>query len=172
MTYSDHYRAEAMLPASAEQVFAYLDDPRRLVGHMSKRSWMMAGGKMSIDVDAAGGRAPGSLIRLYGHMLGLTLSVEERVIERQAPRRKVWQTEGPTRLLVLTHYRMGFDIGSRGAATQLAVWIDFSKPEAGVWAWLSRRLGPWYARWCVDRMLVDAKRQFASSARGSEASAS
>jgi len=169
MSYSDHYRAEARLPAAAEQVFAYLDDPRRLVSHMSKRSWMMAGGRMSIDLDAAGGRAPGSLIRLHGRMLGLTLSVEERVTERLAPHRKVWQTEGMARLLVLTAYRMGFEILNVEAGTQLAVWIEFSKPVAGLWGLLGRSLGPRYARWCVDRMLADARQQFASPVSGSAA---
>lgn len=153
-----------MLPVAADQVFAYLDDPHGLVGHMLKRSWMMAGSKMSIDVDAAGGRAPGSVIRLNGRMLGLRLAVEERVTERQAPQRKVWQTQGAPRLLVLTRYRMGFDIRSAEAATLLAIWIDFSVPEVGVWALLGSHLDSWYACWCVDRMMADARQRFASSA--------
>ena len=132
MTYSGHYGAEATLPVAAEQVFAYLDDPRRLVGHMSQRSWMMAGGKMSINVDAAGGRVPGSVIRLNGRMLGLTLAVEERVTEREPPQRKVRQTQGAPKLLVLTRYRMGFDIRNGEATTLFAIWLDFSVPKAEV----------------------------------------
>lgn len=161
--YSDHYQAEAMLAVDADQVLEVLDDPGRLVGHMSSRSLMMAGGKMSIDLDELGGRAPGSIMRLHGRMLGFALEVEERVTERQAPQRKVWETLGEPRLLVLTGYRMGFDICSRESSTLVSIWIDFSRPESGIWRWLGRLLGPWYARWCIDRMVADTQQRFASS---------
>ena len=61
--------------ASVEQVFAFLDDP----GHwrrMGESSMMMLGSRMSIDVDAGGGRVIGSKVRMHGRMLGIRLSLE------------------------------------------------------------------------------------------------
>ena len=43
---------------------AYLDDPKALAAHMGESSMMMAGSRMSINVDADGGRVVGSKIRM------------------------------------------------------------------------------------------------------------
>ncbi|HYM33984.1 MAG TPA: hypothetical protein VET48_01245, partial [Steroidobacteraceae bacterium] len=61
-----HYESRSIVSATAEQVFAFLDDHRNLSQHMSESSWMMAGSKMTIEVDALQGRAEGSHIRLSG----------------------------------------------------------------------------------------------------------
>ncbi|MDI4635237.1 SRPBCC family protein [Pelomonas sp. V22] len=164
MNYGAHYQAEAVLAAPTDAVFAFLDDPMRLVGHMSRRSLMMGGGRMSIELDAAGGRSPGSLMRLRGRFLGLALTAEERVIERQVPKRKTWQTVGTPRLILLTAYRMGFDLRPRNTCTRARISIDYSLPESGAMAWLARWLGPAYARWCVDRMIGDAAARFGTRA--------
>ena len=57
--------------AEASVVFDYLDDHARLSAHMSERSWMMAGSRMALELDAAEGRAVGSRIRLSGQVLGI-----------------------------------------------------------------------------------------------------
>ena len=77
---NEHFESRATLAGSPDEVFAYVDDPAHLSGHMAKRSWGMAGGRMALSLDEGGGRQVGSHIRLAGRMLGLELSVDEKVI--------------------------------------------------------------------------------------------
>lgn len=93
--------------ASADALFDFLDDQERLGQHMEKPSMLM-GGRMTYAFDGAKGRAVGSVIRMGGSVLGLTLSVEEVVVERTPPFRKAWERRGRPHLLVIGAYRMGF----------------------------------------------------------------
>jgi polyketide cyclase/dehydrase/lipid transport protein len=159
---SDHFEASAFVAAPPESVFAYADDPARLSSHMSKSSWMMGGGRMKTELDAGRGQSVGSHICLSGRVCGLELSVEEIVTERVPPQRKVWQTTGSPRLLVIGHYRMGFEISSQANGSFLRVYIDYALPEDAPARWLGFLLGRYYARWCTRQMVHDTVEQFAS----------
>lgn len=159
-----HAESVAMIAAPPAGVFAYLDDPVHLAAHMEKRSWSMAGGRMSLLLDEKRGREPGARMRLAGRVLGLTLSLDEEVIERVPPSHKVWQTVGSPRLLVVGPYRMGFDVKPQGSASRLRVFIDYDPPPN----WLGGLLGPAYARWCTRRMANDAAAHFRSARRVDE----
>lgn len=121
---------------------------------------MMIGSHMSIDVDADGGRMIGSKIRMQGSMLGMALSLEEAITERQVPYKKTWQTIGTPQLKVIAHYRMGFEVTPKGESSQVRVYIDYSLPATAPIAWLGRLLGSVYARWCTMRMADDAANHF------------
>jgi hypothetical protein len=157
-----------LVAAPPAALFDHLDDPYRLSGHMSRPSAMMLGSRMNIALDQAGGRAVGSRIRLDGRVLGIPVAVEEDVTERVRPMRKVWQTVGTPRLLVLSHYRMGYEILPEGAASRLRVFIDYDLPGRGLPRWLGRLLGRPYARWCVRRIVNDAVAHFSHHAKASE----
>jgi hypothetical protein len=162
-TYMYHYETRAMVEALVERVFAHMDDHARLTSHMSESSWMTGGGSMQVEVDAARGQKIGSWIRLSGKILGVTLAVEEIVTERTPPRRKVWETTGVPRLLVIGRYRMGFEIAPREAGSHVTVFIDYALPKGVLTRWLGSVLGGYYARWCTERMVADAVRHFASN---------
>ena len=115
---------------------------------------------MSLEMDSGRGQAVGSLIRLHGRIFGLRLSVDEVVTERSPPLRKVWETTGTPRLLVIGHYRMGFELSPRGPDCTLRVFIEYSRPETAPASWLGLAFGGYYARWCVQRMVADAVRHF------------
>jgi hypothetical protein len=102
----------------------------------------------------------GSRIRLSGRVLGVELSVEEVVVERNPPHRKVWETTGTPKLLVFGHYRMGFELSPQGSRSMLRVFIDYAVPEGGLSRWLGRVFGRAYARWCTQQMVDDAVRHF------------
>lgn len=157
---SEHLESEAQVAAPADAVFAFLDDPAHLVSHMAKRSWGMAGGRMQLSLDERRGREVGARIRLAGSMLGIPLAVEEEVIERMPPRRKVWQTIGKPRLVAIAWYRMGFEIRPEGAGSRLRVFIDYALPDQAPARWLGVLLGRAYARWCTERMAGDASQHF------------
>ena len=160
--FSDHFEASALVAAPADRVFAYADDPARLSSHMSKSSWMMGGGRMETELDADHGQTVGSRIRLSGRVLGIQLSVEEIVTDRVPPHRKVWETTGSSRLLVIGHYRMGFEIASQENGSVLRVYIDYAPPEDAPARWLGLLFGRYYARWCIQQMVRDTVKQFAS----------
>jgi hypothetical protein len=152
--------ARASIAASPQQVFAFLDDHRRLATHMEKPSLMMAGATMKIETDSQRGQAVGSLIRMKGRVLGIALYVEETVSEYQPPFRKTWETIGEPRLLVIGSYRMGFELAARAGKTDLRVWIDYDLPSGIAGRLLSSILGNVYANWCVKSMVRDAARAF------------
>jgi hypothetical protein len=99
---------------------------------------------------------------LTGRILGIKLAVEEVVIERTPPHRKVWETIGSPQLLVMGHYRMGVEVIPAGQASQLRIFIDYTLPERTPARWLGRLFGRYYARWCIRQMVDDAMQYFAS----------
>ncbi len=117
---------------------------------------------MEIELDEGRGQKLGSRIRLSGRVFGVELSVEERVVERDPPRRKVWETTGEPKLLVIGHYRMGFDLLPQGNASMLRVFIEYALPQKGLARWLGRLFGRHYASWCTQQMVDDAVKHFGS----------
>lgn len=160
--YAHHEEASVDVPASAEHVFAHLDDQRRLSAHMSKRSWRMGWGKMETMLDALGGRAVGSHIAFRGRVFGLAVGLDEVVTAREAPVRKVWETTEQPRLLVIGPCRMGFELTPRDSGVVVRVAIDYDLPVSGVPRLLGRMFGRMYAQWCVRTMAHDAHKAIAA----------
>lgn len=155
-----HFESDVELNAPAEDVFAYLDDHSRSSAHMSRSSWMMAGSRMAIEFDASEGRTVGAKIRLSGRVLGILLSVEETVTEREPPLRKVWEITGTPNLLVIGQYRLGYELTSKGKASLLSVFIDYTLPNGQFSRLLGGLFGNFYARWCTRRIAGDAAKHF------------
>jgi hypothetical protein len=156
---SRHAEASARVSATAERLFAYLDDQTRLAAHMSRPSVMMGGGRMTYDFDQAKGQAVGSHIRMGGSAFGLKLFVDEVVTEREPPRRKVWQTVADPKLIIIGQYRMGFEVMPATGGAALRVWIDYDLPSRGPGRHFPA-LADFYARWCIRRMVDDARSGF------------
>jgi hypothetical protein len=140
------FEREAFVTAAPEMLFAHLDEHDRLSSHMSNSSWMMGGGRMRTEVDAAGGKAVGSHIRLSGRVLGVPLAVDEVVTERIAPTVKVWETIGAPQLLVIGAYRMGFRIAPQDGGSRLQIFIEYSFPHPKISRLLIKMFGGFYAR--------------------------
>ncbi len=147
----------ALIAAEPSRLFAALDDPARFGAHKWKPSAAMLGGSMRYELDAKRGKAVGSVIRMTGEVLGPTLTVSQIVTERTPPVRKVWETTGEPRLLILSGYRMGFAIAPEGTGSRLTVFIDYRLPSGLALGAVSRMLGPVYARWCLERIVADAQ---------------
>jgi len=156
-----HNESRGFVSASPERVFALIDDHERLASHMSQSSWQMGGGRMQTSLDERHGQSVGSHIRMSGRILGLELSLDEVVTERNPPMRKVWETVGLPRLLVIGPYRMGFEVTPRGSGSVLRVFIDYALPSPWPERWLGRLFGRYYAHWCTQRMANDVVRAFA-----------
>ena len=155
-----HFESNIDVNAATGDIFTLLDDHSRLSAHMTKPSWMMAGSVMTLEFDASYGRAVGAKISLQGRVLGIPLSVEEIVTERNPPLRKVWNTIGMPQLVVIGSYRMGFVITPGTQTSHIRVFIDYALPDGPVSYWLGRLFGNFYARWCTQRMANDAATHF------------
>ncbi len=164
MSYGYSAVSRVRIQASVEALFDYLDDHRRLAGHMSQPSMMMLGGRMSYQFDRSEGREIGGRIRMTGTFLGMKLRVEETIVERWPPTRKVWETTGRPLLLVIGPYRMGFEIEAAQEGSDLRVFINYDLPPTMAGRLIGSFLGPTYARWCVDRIASDAAIRFQQSA--------
>ena len=158
--YPHRFEYGTHVEASAEALFAELDDQERLSAHMMKSSALMGGSMMRFEFDERRGHAVGSRMRLYGKVLGFSLEVIEIVTEREPPRRKLWETIGEPRLLVVGAYRMGFAIEPADGGCRLRVWIDYDLPR-GFWRLAGILLGGFYARWCTRNMAEGAAAHFA-----------
>lgn len=157
------HESTGLVDASVDRVFAHIDDHARLASHMSEPSWKLGGGRMKAELDEGRGQRVGSRIRLAGRVFGVELLVDEIVTERDPPRRKVWETTGAPKLLVIGHYRMGFELSPQGNGSMLRVFIEYALPEMAPARWLGRLFGKRYARWCTQQMVDDAVKHFAAS---------
>jgi hypothetical protein len=160
--YDHKFETAVDVNSSPQQLFAELDDQERLSAHMMASSAMMAGNRMRFESDEGHGQAVGARIRMTGEILGFHLELEEIVTERVPPERKVWETIGQPRLLVIGDYRMGFQIGHHVMGSRLTVFIDYNEPSQP-WTWLGKILGPMYARWCTVNMARGAAKRFTPS---------
>ena len=117
---------------------------------------------METEIDSGRGQKVGSRIRLSGRVFGVELSVDEIVVERDPPRRKVWETTGAPKLLVIGHYRMGFELSPLRNGSMLRVFIEYALPQSVPARWLGGLFGRYYARWCTRQMVDDAVGHFAT----------
>jgi hypothetical protein len=115
---------------------------------------------MTFELDDAQGQSVGSVIKLGGRVLGIELSVIEAIVERTPPYRKVWETIGTPRLLVIGSYRMGFELSPQSEGCQARVFIEYAMPAKGLGGLLARLFGRFYAKWCTKQMLEDARGHF------------
>ncbi|MBI4087186.1 SRPBCC family protein [Candidatus Kaiserbacteria bacterium] len=153
-----HYEESTLISASPETLFAYIDDHTRFSSHMNESSWMMGGGTMHVSVDAGRGQEVGSHIRMTGTAFGIRLFLDEVVTRRDPPFVKTWETVDIPKLLVIGSYRMSIEITPKDSGSLLRVRIDYDLPTTNVW--LGRLFGGMYARWCVRRMIKDARTYF------------
>lgn len=150
-TFAKRYEESAVIDALAEDVFAVVDNHAALSAHMGQSSWMMGGGRMETTVDEGHGQRVGSHIRMSGKAFGIPLFLDEIITEYEPPYRKVWETVGDVKLVVIGHYRWSNVIEPEGDHSLLRVSLEYDLPSGN--GWLGRLFGGMYAKWCVQQMI-------------------
>lgn len=168
----NHLEESATLPVDPPAAFGFLDDFEALGAHMMRGSWMMAGSSMRYELDEARGKEVGAFVRMHGSFLGMSLQIDECVLERRPPQAKVWETVGRPRMIVMDAYRMGFELVPSAGGTIVSVFIDYAKPGRGIRRWLAGLAAERYARWCVHGMIAAAIARFGAPAGPARARAS
>lgn len=151
--YIRHYEENVEVNANAESIFTYADDHTNFSSHMNKSSWMMGGGKMETQVDEGKGKEIGSHIQMHGNVLGFKLFLDEVIVKYEPPYYKAWETIGDLSLLVIDHYRLGFDIKPDNPNARFRVYIDYNLPQSVGSQTLGHLFGRVYAKWCVQQMI-------------------
>ncbi len=158
-----HAESSVLVRVTPEVAFAFLDTHENIAAHMDRPSWAMLGGAMTSSMDRLAGKETGSVILIEGTVLGISISLAEEIVERVPPRRKRWETIGTPRLIVISGYRMGFNVERAGDGCQVTVTIDYDIPE-GFWGRLFGRVfAPVYARWCVQRIVHTVAHEFSNA---------
>lgn len=147
--------------APPESVFKFLDVHENITMHMEQPSWATLGATMTTTLDDLRGQAVGSVIKIAGAVAGIPLVASERVVRREPPFCKRWETIGVPQLIVIGGYSMGFEIEPAGADCRVTVSIDYALPRAPFGALLGRLLGATYARWCVSRVIEAVSKAYA-----------
>lgn len=157
-----HYENSAVIPTSANEIFAYADNHTNFSSHMNKSSWMMGGGSMNTHIDDKKFQEVGSHIQMEGTVFGIKLFLDEVVTKHEPLNRKEWQTVGDLRLLVIDHYKLGFEIEPDHSNAKFRVYIDYNLPQSASGRLLGYLLGGMYAKWCVMQMLDGVNKHFKS----------
>ena len=150
----------ALVGASAERVFAYVDDIRNLARHMSEsRSMPMMGSKLTLEIVTPASTGIGATYRYTGKMLGLVLDFSETVTTYVAGREKIWRTIGYPKLLIMRGYEMRVLVEPlTPATTNLTISIDYELPISRFWRIAGWLLADAYSRWCLTGMVDGSKR--------------
>lgn len=120
----------------------------------------MGGGKMETRVDEGKGQKVGSRIQMHGKIFGINLFLDEVITEHNPPIRKAWETVGNINLLVIDHYKLGFEIQPDDSTSKFKVYIDYNLPQSASTKILGFLLGDIYAKWCVNQMISGVQVHF------------
>jgi hypothetical protein len=150
----------ADIKASAESVFAYVDDIRNIGWHMTERSSMaMMGSRLELEIVSEQSTGLGATYRYSGTMMGLSLDFSESATRYIPNREKIWHTIGEPRLLIISSYEMRLAVEPLSAASsRLTISIASELPRSTFWRIVGRLLAGPYSRWCLRQMVGDAKR--------------
>jgi hypothetical protein len=149
----------ATIEATAERVFAYVDDIRNLARHMSESGSMpMMGSKLKLEIMTPEPTGVGAVYRYSGRMMGLTIDFSETVTKYVAGREKVWRTIGKPQLLIIAGYEMRVLVEPVSpGSSRLTIAIDYDLPRASIGRLLGWALAGAYSRWCLTSMVEGTK---------------
>ena len=145
------------ISSSPQRVFDQMDDFSKTGMHMSESSMMMMGSKLQLEQLSHNAAGIGSAYRLFGKMMGMTIDFSEAVTRWEFPVAKEWETIGKARIIIMSWYRMGFDISPAGNGTIAKLSISYLPPKKWFHKILFILFAKWYCNWCLNSMLRDTK---------------
>jgi hypothetical protein len=144
--------------AAPSQVFKCIDDLGITGMHMIKSSSMMMWGKLDIVFLTENHTGVGSRYKWTGKMMGLYMDFTVEVTKWVPGVEKAWETIGDARLIIYSWYRMQLVITEiPGGVSQAELSISYKRPVKVFYKLLSFLFADWYCKWCLKKMLGDAK---------------
>jgi len=146
-----------LIHSTPEKVFAQMDDFSKTGMHMSQSSMMMLGSKLKLEQLSTNPTGVGSKYRWHGKMMGMTIDFSETVTKWQPPIFKEWETVGEAKIIIMSSYRMWFEITPAENGTNAKLSISYLPPTQWYYKFLSFFFAKLYCNWCLNNMLEDTK---------------
>lgn len=152
------YGKGILINSTTEKVFSQMDDFSKTGMHMSESSMMMMGSKLKLEQLSTMATGVGAKYRWYGKMMGMTIDFSEVVTKWQPPLLKEWETIGDAQIIIMSWYRMWFEILPDRHGTRAKLSISYLPPKEWYYKILSFFFVRWYCNWCLNNMLNDTKK--------------
>jgi hypothetical protein len=147
-----------IIHSTPEKVFRQMDDFSKTGMHMSESSTMMMGSKLTLKQLSTKATGIGSSYRWYGKMMGMTMDFSETVTKWIQNKLKEWETVGEAKIIIMSWYKMGFEVSPYKEGTIAKISISYLPPKEWYYKILSFLFARWYCNWCLNNMLNDTKR--------------
>lgn len=147
-----------LIHSTPEKVFVQMDDFSKTGMHMSESSMMMMGSKLKLEQLSINSTGVGAKYRWHGKIMGMTMDFSETVTKWQPPKIREWETVGEAKIIIMSWYRMWFEIGPAENGTIAKLSISYLPPKEWFYKILSFFLAKWYCNWCLNNMLNDTKK--------------
>ena len=144
--------------STPEKVFTQMDDFSKTGMHMSESSMMMMGSKLKLEQLSINSTGVGAKYRWHGKMMGMTMDFSETVTKWQSPKIKEWETVGEAKIIIMSWYRMWFEISPAEKGTIAKISIQYLPPKQWYYKILSFFFANWNSNWCLNNMLNDTKK--------------
>ena len=152
------YQKQITIFSSSEKVFEQMDDFSKTGMHMSESSMMMMGSKLNLEQLSKNAIGVGAKYRWHGKMMGMKMDFSEEVTKWQTPKLKEWETVGDAKIIIMSWYRMWFEISPAKQDTIAKISISYLPPKEWYYKILSFLFARWYCNWCLNNMLNDTKK--------------
>jgi hypothetical protein len=146
-----------LIHSTPEKVFVQMDDFSKTGMHMTESSMMMMGSKLTLEQLSEKANGIDSKYRWYGKMMGMTMDFSEAVTKWEAPKLKEWETFGEAKMIIMSWYKMWFEIAPDENGTIAKISISYLPPNEWYYKILSFFFVRFYCDWCLDNMLNDSK---------------
>ncbi len=148
-----------LIHSTPAKVFAQLDDFSKTGMHMTESSMMMMGSKLKLQqLSTNDTTGVGASYRWYGKMMGMTMDFSETVTKWEQNILKEWETVGEAKIIIMSWYRMWFEISPTENGTLAKISISYLPPKEWYYKILSFFFATWYCNWCLNNMLNDTKK--------------
>jgi hypothetical protein len=128
---------------------------------MGESSMMMMGSKLKLEQLSPNTTGVGATYRWHGKMIGMAIDFTETVTRWQPPQYKEWQTVGEAKIIIMSWYKMWFEITPCEQETMVKLSIGYLEPENWFFKFLSFLFARLYCNWCLNNMLNDTKKALA-----------
>jgi hypothetical protein len=146
-----------IIHSSPEKVFYQMDDFSKTGMHMSESSMMMMGSKLKLEQVSKNPTGIGATYRWYGKMMGMTMDFSETVTKWEPSKIKEWEIVGDAKIIIMSWYRMWFEINPTKEGTIAKISISYLPPKQWYYKILSFLFVNLYCNWCLNNMLNDTK---------------
>jgi hypothetical protein len=139
-------------------VFNAIDDLGVTGSHMTSSSAMMMGSKLHLEYLTKNHTGPGTKYRWTGKMMGMRMDFTVEVTRWTHAKEKIWETIGETDMIIYSWYQMALHVMPLEEGTKAELSLTYEKPKGLINQIISFFFADLYCRWCLKKMLLDAKK--------------